>query len=303
VRSKLACDELNVGALHRSEKMQHPIFVIYKNLPAFIEARKLKTDYQFKYDEKSLDSVIDNMEKTGFIDIKLTGERREQFESKTKHSVHKHDMYKQEQNLKNPKDLKDQNPTDSKESEGRKPSSEVSPAKRANELNEVGEVREKTGVVRIIILYANSEYSRKTPKLRSLISSIESSEDYVAGRVMEVIYIVDNDFVEKKSSLVAAIEERRGTEENKNVYIRLCTYRMFIINILLKPEVPKSKIMTKEEVDEHLSHNMKNPKDLNTISEKNDAIVTWLGARKGDYIQHEILSRNCGITYKVRRVI
>lgn len=215
--------------------MQPPIFVIYKNLPAFLEARKLKTDYQFKFDAKGLDLVIDNMEKTGYMDIKA--------------------------------------------------------------------VSSTNGIVRIIVLYTHSEYSKKTPKLKSLIASIESSDDYIAGKVTEVIYIVDNEFVEKKSSLVAAIEERREAKENKNVYIRLCTYRMFVMNILLKPDTPKSRIMSKEEIDFHLKYNRKTEKDLNTIDEKIDAIVTWLGAKKGDIIEHEILSRNCGLTYKVRRVI
>lgn len=244
--------------------MQHPIFVIYKNLPGFLEARKLTTTHQFKYDEKGMDEIINNMEKMGFMDLKST------------------------------------------DGSG--------------------------NIVELVIIYANSEYSHKTPKLKQLISTIESSDEYIAGKVVELIYIVDNDFLGEKR-LVNTIREKTGeyvknsshTDETDDKaaepskektdskvvskkssavpYIRLCPYSMFIMNMVKTPIIPKSRIMTPQESKKHLKFNRKTGKDIHTIDEKVDAIVTWLGAKKGDLIEHEILSRNCGFTVNVRRVI
>jgi DNA-directed RNA polymerase subunit H (RpoH/RPB5) len=213
--------------------MQPPVFVIYKNLPEFIEARILKSTHQFGSDEKSLDALVSNMEKVGYIDLKFG--------------------------------------------------------------NDAGTF------VEIIIIYANSEYSRKTPKLKQLIANIESTEDFIAGKIVELIFIVDNDFIKEKR-LVAVIDEKRNLNK-PYPYVRLCPYSMFVVNMTKKPEVPKSRIMTNEEISSHIKFNRKTVKDIQTISEKNDPIITWLGARKGDFIESELLSRNAGITYSIRRVI
>ena len=233
--------------------MQPPIFVIYKNLPGFIEARKLKSTHKFSYDEKSLDNLVGEMEKVGYIDLKFETELSGKF-------------------------------------------------------------------VECVIIYANSEYAKKTPKLKQLIASIESSEDFVAGKINELIFIVPNEFVQEKR-LIAVINEKRENNKKKIVkeesgasqdtksgivnypYVRLCPYSMFIMNMTKKPEIPKSRIMTKEEVDKHLTFNRKNARDIQTISEKNDPIVTWLGAKKGDFIEQELLSRNAAFMPGIRRVI
>lgn len=214
--------------------MQHPIFVIYKNLPAFIEARKLSTTHQFKYDEKGMDELISTMEKVGYMDIKL-------------------------------------------------------------------ESKEAKTIVQMIIIYANSELSRQTPKLKQLISTIESSEDFIAGKISELIFIVDPEFIGIKR-LVTVFKDKQKDKKYKS-YVRLCPYHMFIMDMTKKKDIPKSRIMTKSEIENHLNYNRRAAKDLQTISEKNDPIVTWLGARKGDFIEHEILSRNVGVSYSIRRVI
>lgn len=183
-----------------------------------------------------------------------------------------------------------------------------------DELDKIINKMEKTGyidfkatdgnnkIVDLLILYANSEYSKKTPKLKELLSSIENSSEFKAGNVGELILIVPNNFIEEKR-LVAAINEKKSSETFKNVYVRLCPYSMFIMNMTKKKDIPESRIMTKEEVKNHLDYNRKKPKDISPISEKKEPIIVWLGARKGDFIEEQLLSRNAGVAIAVRRVI
>ena len=97
------------------------------------------------------------------------------------------------------------------------------------------------------------------------------------------------------------IEEKRV--QFPNVYYRVCPFSVFIMEIPRKPEVPKSRIMSDDEVKAHLEEQMKTKRDMNTIDGNSDAIITWLGARKGQFIEQLLLSRNAAFFPSVRKVI
>jgi hypothetical protein len=159
----------------------------------------------------------------------------------------------------------------------------------------------KGKIIYIVLVYSKSKYSEQVAKLKILLEDIGTAAEKKENKIDEIILVVRNEFLNEKR-LMNVIAEKQG--EEKDIYYRVCPFYMFVMNVMKKPGAPQNpKIMTDTEIEAYLNSEFKTKQDLNTISSKLDPEVIWLGAKKGQFIEHYPFSENSCEKHEIVYVI
>ena len=142
----------------------------------------------------------------------------------------------------------------------------------------------------VIILSAGGPY-QNGPKLEQLLKQIASEPAVTEGRLDELIFVVNETFLQK-SNLTAKFHEeveKLGSSDGKAdpkgdaPYCNLYPDYLFAMELLKHKSLPKHRLLSSSELDKVLEQQLLRISDLPIINIQ-DPPVVWIGGRVGDVV-------------------